>query len=77
MKELNLTVIDYVMSLGACAAGIVTVGNLEGGPPSADLRYILPSAQSAVVFALPLDQTMIMPFTQDAIKHGKELDKNR
>ena len=55
------------MSLGACAAGIVAVNTLEGGPPSADLRYMLPSEQSAVVFALPLDQTMIMPFLQKRI----------
>ena len=59
MKELSRTVMDYVMSLGACAAGIATVNTLAGGPPSADLRYILPSAQSAVVFALPLDQALI------------------
>jgi len=73
MKELSRTVIDYVMSLGACAAGIVTVNTLEGGPPSADLQYILPSAQSAVVFALSLDQTMIMPFLQkkDRLSHER------
>lgn len=62
---------DHVMSLGACAAGIATVKTLEGGPPSADLRYILPSAQSAVVFALPLDQTLILPFLRkkDRLSH--------
>jgi len=44
MTELSRTVMDYVMSLGACAAGIVAVKILEGRPPSAALRYILPSA---------------------------------
>ena len=73
MNELSRTVIDYVMSLGACAAGIATVKTLEGGPPSADLRYLLPSAQSAVVFALPLDQALIMPFLQkkDRLSHER------
>ena len=74
MKELSRTVVDYAMSLGACAAGIVTVHDLEGGPPSADLRYVLPSAQSAVVFALPLDQALIMPFLrkEDRLSHEKD-----
>lgn len=73
MKQLSRTVTDYVMSLGVCAAGIVTVHDLEGGPPSADLRYVLPSAQSAVVFALPLDQSLIMPFfrKEDRLSHER------
>lgn len=62
MKSLSELVIDYAALGGACAAGVATTKTLEGGPPSADLTYVLPSANSAVVFALPLDQTLIPSF---------------
>jgi epoxyqueuosine reductase len=73
MNELNRTVLDYVKSLGACAAGIATTKTLKGGPPSSDLTYVLPEAKSAVVFALPLDQTLILPFLQkkDRLSHER------
>jgi epoxyqueuosine reductase QueG len=32
---------------------------LEGGPPSADLAYVLPTAKSAVSFAVSLDKNFI------------------
>ncbi len=35
---------------------------LSGGPPSTDLTYVLPSAKSAVSFALPLNQAYIDPW---------------
>jgi len=62
MMQLNEMVLDFVISEGACAAGIATLKTLEGGPPSADLTYVLPSAKSAVTFALPLDQSLITLF---------------
>lgn len=73
MNELSKLAMDYVMSLGACAAGIATVKTLEGGPPSADLRYVIPSAKSAVVFALPLDQTLVPHYLRkkDRLSHER------
>ena len=62
MDELSKTVIDFVKCYGACAAGITTIKNLEGGPPSTDLTYKLPSAKSAVCFAYPLNQGLIPSF---------------
>jgi epoxyqueuosine reductase QueG len=62
MKQLSQIVMDFVMSYGACAAGIATVETLKGGPPSADLSYVLKDARSAVSFAVPLDQSLIPPF---------------
>ncbi|MBW2284596.1 MAG: epoxyqueuosine reductase, partial [Deltaproteobacteria bacterium] len=49
--ELSRLVLDYVKCEGACAAGIATVDTLAGGPPSADMTYVLPGAKSAVCFA--------------------------
>ncbi|GAI53688.1 unnamed protein product, partial [marine sediment metagenome] len=74
MEELSQTVIDYVMCQGACAAGIVTLETLEGGPPSADLSYVLPKAKSAISFALPLDQSLIPPFLmkKDFLSHKRD-----
>ena len=62
MDKLSQTVLDFVKYRGACEAGIATVETLEGGPPSVDISYVLPSAKSAVVFTLPLDQSLIPPY---------------
>ncbi|TFF86636.1 MAG: epoxyqueuosine reductase [Promethearchaeota archaeon] len=35
---------------------------LEGGPPSSDLTYVLPEAESAISFALPLNKEYIRSF---------------
>lgn len=40
---------------GACEVGISTLQTLEGGPPSSDLTYVLPEAQSAVTYAVAID----------------------
>ena len=62
MDSLSQMLLDFVKDRGACEAGIATVETLEGGPPSVDLSYVLPSAKSAVVFAVPLDQSLIPPY---------------
>ena len=62
MNDLSKTLIDFAMSEGACAAGIATLETLEGGPPSADLSYIRSDAKSAISFAVPLDEDLIISF---------------
>lgn len=73
METLSETVIDYVMCQGACAAGIATLETLKGGPPSADLTYVLPGARSAISFAVELDQELIPPFLmkEDFLSHER------
>ena len=61
MEELSRIVVDFVISRGACAAGIVTTNTLAGGPPSTDLSYVLANANSAISFAVPVDQRLIQP----------------
>lgn len=72
--KLSQLVLDYVKCLGACAAGIATLDTLVGGPPSADLTYVLPEAKSAISFALPLDQDAIRAFLckEDRISHERD-----
>lgn len=77
MEDLTKTVLEFVMDEGACAAGIATVENLRGGPPSADLTYVLPEARSAVSFAVPLDQKLIEPFLAKRDRRGHERDNIR
>ena len=62
MKQLSQHVMEYVKNLGAVSAGIATVETLRGGPESADITYVLPEAKSAICFALPLDQELIVSF---------------
>ena len=74
METLSKTVVDYVICQGACAAGIATSETLEGGPPSADLSYVLPGARSAISFAVELDQSLIPPFLmkKDFLCHERD-----
>ncbi len=66
-KEIEVFLIDH----GAMKVGFVTKATLEGGPPSIDLTYVLPEAESAVVFAVPLDKEKIRAFL------GKDLPSGR
>jgi epoxyqueuosine reductase QueG len=77
MDELNQTVKDMAICLGAVAAGIATTETLEGGPPSADLTYVLPEAKSAICFALPLDQNLIEPYLRKEDHRSHELNNIR
>ena len=62
VERMTQTVKDFTLGGGAVALGIATTETLKGGPPSADLLYILPEARSAIVFALPLDQDALDSF---------------
>jgi epoxyqueuosine reductase QueG len=62
MKKLSRIVREFVRIEGACAAGIATLETLAGGPPSADLTYVLPGAKSAVSFAVAIDPAPIAPY---------------
>jgi epoxyqueuosine reductase len=77
MEELAQTVREMAMSLGAVATGIATTKTLEGGPPSADLTYVLPNAKSALCFALPLDQDLIEPYLRKEDHRSHQLDNVR
>lgn len=59
MDKLTKRVKDLVLAYGASAVGIVTKEMLEGGPPSADISYVLPKARSAISFCIPLDPANI------------------
>jgi epoxyqueuosine reductase QueG len=77
MKELTKFTIDFVMTQGACAAGIATRETLAGGPPSTDLEYVLPKAKSAVSFAVPFDQEKIEHYLSKEDHAGHQEDNFR
>ena len=53
---------SFTLGLGADLVGITTTDLLADGPPSADPRYVLPSAQSVISFAVSLDRDMAQDF---------------
>jgi epoxyqueuosine reductase len=61
-------------SLGAVRVGFANLETLAGGPPSADLKYIMPEARSAVSFALPGNREFIRLFLakKDNLSHEKD-----
>jgi epoxyqueuosine reductase len=77
MQDLTQTVIDFARLEGACAVGIATTETLAGGPPSADLTYVMPEAKSAVCFAFALDQELIPPFLMKKDRRAHERDNIR
>jgi epoxyqueuosine reductase QueG len=77
MDKLTQQVKDLVECLGGVAIGMATTQTLEGGPPSSDLRYVLPEARSAIVFAVPLDQSFIEPFLKKEDHHSHALNNVR
>ncbi len=42
--------------------GFATLETMSGGPPGADLTYLLPEAQSAISFVMPLNMDLIRPY---------------
>lgn len=60
--SLNFEIERFLLERGALKVGFATLETLSGGPPSADLEYILPEARSAISFALPLDREKIRAF---------------
>lgn len=61
MDAMSQTLLDFARERGACAVGIATIETLAGGPPSADITYVMSSARSAIAFAVPLKQDLIVP----------------
>ena len=47
---------SLAVDLGADLVGVTTRERLADGPPSADPRYLLPTANSVISFALALDR---------------------
>ena len=72
--SLNEEIEQFLLERGALKVGFATSDTLSGGPPSADLSYILPEARSAVSFALPLDREKIKAFLGKASHSAHEQD---
>ena len=62
MNSLETRLKSLALSVGANLVGITTTDALADGPPSADPRYLLPSANSVVSYALALDRHIARDF---------------
>lgn len=77
MANLNEMILDAQLTSGACAVGVATRETLAGGPPSADLTYVLPNAKSAICFGFALDQELIGRYLRKEDRRSHELDNIR
>lgn len=77
MENLTQRVIEFAELEGAFRVGIATLETLSGGPPTADITYVLPEAKSAVCFAFALDQSLIPPFLKKEDRRSHERDNVR
>jgi epoxyqueuosine reductase QueG len=62
MGSIETRIKSLALSLGASLVGITTTEALADGPPSANPRYLLPSAKSVISFAVPLDRMIVKDF---------------
>jgi epoxyqueuosine reductase len=62
MDSIEARLKSIAVSHGASLVGITTIGALADGPPSADPRYLLPSTNSVISFALSLDRNIVQDF---------------
>lgn len=62
MGSIETRMKSLAMGLGANLFGITTTEILTDGPPSANPRYLLPSANSVISFALSLDRNIAQDF---------------
>ena len=77
MENLREVILDAMWTTGPCAVGVATLETLAGGPPSADLTYVLPNAKSAVCFGFPLDQELIGRYLRKEDRRSHEMDNIR
>ena len=69
--NLNKEIEKMLIERGAMKVGFATLETMAGGPPGADLTYLLPEAQSAVSFAIPLNKDLIRPFLAKELPNGR------
>jgi epoxyqueuosine reductase len=62
MGRMEAQLKSLATSLGAELVGITNRRALADGPPSADARYLLPSAESVISFAISLDSRLACDF---------------
>lgn len=77
MEELTQKLRDMARCAGAALTGVATLETLEGGPPSTDLTYVLPTAKSALTFAVPMDEDLIEAYLRKEDHRGHEEDNIR
>ena len=77
MDKMTNRVKELAQCLGAAAVGIATIETLVGGPPSADLTYVLPESKSAISFMVPLKQEHIEPYLNKKDRRSYEIDNIR
>ncbi|MCP4760207.1 MAG: epoxyqueuosine reductase [archaeon] len=73
-KSYNKMIEEFLLERGVIKVGFVTLETMAGGPPSADLTYVLPEAQSAIGFCLPYDKEKIRAYLakEDEESHAKD-----
>ncbi len=62
MVSLEKKLKSMAVSIGAELVGITTTELLANSPPSADPRYLLPSANAVISFAVSLDKDLVHDF---------------
>jgi epoxyqueuosine reductase QueG len=68
---LNEEVEQLLLEQGAVSVGFAPKETLEGGPPTVDMTYILPEAETAICFAVPLNRPKIKSYLAKELPRGR------
>lgn len=77
MEDIKSIVKDMATRIGAAGVGVNTLETLSGGPPSTDIRAVLPSANSAITLAVALNQDFIDDYLSKKDHAAHETDNVR
>lgn len=75
--SLNEELEKLLLGKGAIKVGFTTLETLAGGPPGSDITYVLPEAQSAISYALPLNRDLIRPYLKKEPNSRVNLENDR
>jgi epoxyqueuosine reductase len=75
VEALKMRLRELALATGAGKVGFGTVERMADGPPTADARYVLPSAQSFISLARPLDREAIRRYLakEDQMGHARDM----
>lgn len=77
MRQFEARIKTIATENGAALVGFASRERLSDAPPSADPRYLLPSARSVVSFAIPYDRSALKAFFEKTDWRSFNLDKKK
>ncbi len=70
-QSINHEIEQFILDHGAVKVGFANKETLVGGPPSTDITYLLPEAETVICFAVPLDKEKVRAFLRKDLPNSR------